>query len=334
MHQQLEVGLPRVNSVLSIAVTVSVAAGATQAAVAPLSTDSVNARVAAADSVLEVPLVYTDGRLLVPMEVASVGTRWFILDTAAGRSVISQRLRDQLTLTSDAVRRDTVQGATGPVELEFVRLPGVRLAGREHEDAWVVVSGITDFREYDGLMVDGILGVELLRSYDVAIDVAADVMRLYPQDGSAIQTVEGRSVSVPFHSSLQDGFVQFAAAIAGEPVEVILDTGARDGTLNWHAADLAGITPESPGIRANARGAGGMSGERVSASSHVIDEVCLADSVCLVQREWRIVDLPVFRVAGTADGPAALVGADLMQTCPVLIAYSTATLHLCEDMTR
>lgn len=323
MHSNTEVPLPQLRfALLMVLSAVLLTALPATAPAAPYP--------AASDPIVEVPLRYVDGRLLVEVEIDGAGTSWFILDTAAGRSVISGRLRSHLAPDAPAIRRDTVQGATGPTVMEFVRLPPARVGGTAHEGLWAVVADISDFRTQEGLAVEGILGVDVLARYDVGLDVPAGMLRLHPRDGSAASSLAGPGAGVPFHSSVQDGFVQFTATLHGRPVQALLDTGARTGTLNWNAAALAGIAPGSEGVREDARGAGGMSGKRVPGHRYVFGDLCLGER-CLPPTEMRIMDLPVFRVTETADGPAMLVGADLLESCPVLLSYSTDTLHVCTE---
>ena len=279
---------------------------------------------------IELPLAFIDGRLLAPVDIPAVGTHWFILDTAAGRSIISERLRRQLRLSAAAVRRDTVKGATGASVMEFVRLPRLQVGGAAHDDLWLVVAGIGDFRDYDGRAVEGILGVDVLAKYDVGIDVPAGVLRLHPRDGSAESSLAEGARPVPFHSTVHNGFVQFPATLHGDTVNALLDTGARHGTMNWRAAALAGIAPDTRGVRADAYGAIGMNGERVSAHRYVFERLCIGGR-CLPPTEMRIMDLPLFQRLGGADRPVMLIGTHLLEECAVLLSYSTNRLQLCPE---
>ncbi len=317
-----ELILRRFQHILSF---VALAAACTSPAPDAATTDA-----GVADTALAVPLAFVEGRLLSPVEIAGLGTHWFILDTAAGRSVISARLRRRLELPASDVRLSTVNGATGSSVMEFVRLPALRVAGDAHEGLWAVVADLPDFRTHEDRDVQGILGVDVLARYDVELDVPAGTLRLHPRDGSAASRLGARSAGVPFHSTVADGFVQFEATLHGDTVSAILDTGALAGTLNWHAAALAGVAPDSEGVRADARGAGGLNGTRIAAHRSVFEALCIG-ARCLPPTELRIMDLPVFHVLGSAERPALLLGADLLADCPLLLSYSTSRLHLCPE---
>src|SRR5690606_30260694 len=133
-------------------------------------------------AISEIPMAHHEGRLLVPVELAGIGERYFLLDTAAGASVVSPRVRSALNPGPDEVRMERVIGATGAGELETVRIASLRFGSGTHVGVWALVADLPDFREFEGLAVEGILGVDVLGSYDVMIDVPGAVLVLYPQD--------------------------------------------------------------------------------------------------------------------------------------------------------
>lgn len=278
---------------------------------------------------LELPALYVDGRILVPVTVEGAGEHWFILDTAAGGSVISNRIRALLDPGADALRQDTVIGASGRTVMEFVALPGLRIAGRVHPETWAVVADISSFREdHDGRPVDGILGVDVLMDYDVEIDLPRQTIRLHPH-GATPPAWARRRDALPFHSEAQPGFVQLTAAVAGTTVPAILDTGARGSILNWNAAGLAGVTPESDGLRVQREGSRGIDGKGMPSHRIHVRDLRVGDNP-IRDRESKIADLPVFRALGLDHGPALIVGASLLEDCRAWIAYSSRQLRLCD----
>ena len=275
------------------------------------------------------PLVFRDGRVLIPAYIEGVGERWFILDTAAGGSVISSRIRDALQPHSRDVRRETVVGATGPTELETVRIPGLRIGTNSHSSLWTLVADLPGFGDFDHLPVEGILGVDVLANYDIVLDIPAGSVALHPMNGSASDSFGEGGASVPFHSELQDGLVQFSIRLNREPVAAILDTGAQHGMINWPAATLAGIARSDADSTAG-RLAGGMSGEILAVERHPVDDLCV-DELCWPSTPMNVADLPIFRMAGYADRPAMLFGAELLANCRILVAYSSNILRFCAD---
>lgn len=275
------------------------------------------------------PISYLEERILVPAGIAGIGERYFILDTAAGQSVISADLRAALDLAPGDIKQLEVQGATGAITLEVATLSGLSLGGLLQDDVSAVVADLSAFRAYDSLPVEGILGVDVLSRYDVAIDVPGGAVTLL-QDPASYPDLGATNAGLDFHAGVQPGFVQFNAILDDEPVAAVLDSAARIGTLNWQAAGLAGLSAQSDAVTPKEGGSQGIDGRGTESYTASVSDICIG-ARCYPAMDVKIADLPVFEVLGIADGPAMLVGAAFMAECPVLIAYSTDTLHLCAD---
>ncbi|MDN7125496.1 retropepsin-like aspartic protease [Pseudidiomarina terrestris] len=278
---------------------------------------------------VHIPISYLEERILLPVEIEGVGERFFILDTAAGRSVISADLRAELELTPEDISQLEVQGATGAITLEVVTLSGLSLGELPQKDVSAVVADLSSFREYDGRQVEGILGVDVLSRYDVAIDVPGATVSLL-QDGTSYSELGVNETGLEFHSGVQPGFVQFNVMLEGTPVAAVLDSAARVGTINWQAASLARLFPDSDAVTIKEGGSRGIDGIGTESFTAPVSNICLGER-CYLSMNVKIADLPVFSVLGIADQPAMLVGAAFMADCPMVIAYSTQTLHVCAD---
>lgn len=282
-----------------------------------------------------VSIIYDDQRILAPVQIEGVGERLFIIDTAAGASLISTALKDALRLGPDDVQRRRVRGATGMIALDYVRLPGLVFAGDPLEDVWALVGDIDEFAPVGDREVAGILGVDVLSRRDVRLDLAAGVMELSAPQGASPagrHGAPGGRGGLAFHSDAQAGFVQFTAEINGAPVAAVLDTGARSGTLNWAAAGLAGLTPGADGVIDTGGRSAGIDGVGVDLIEARLDRLCVGEA-CFTGAPVRIADLAVFGLVGAdgGAGPSMLVGADLLELCPAEILYSRNILRLCAD---
>ncbi|WP_404400983.1 retroviral-like aspartic protease family protein [Idiomarina seosinensis] len=282
----------------------------------------------AAESV-RLPISYLEERILVPIQIEGAGKHYFILDTAAGKSVISSSLRDKLSLAAADIDQLEVQGATGSIVMEVVTLRGLKLAHLAVDDVNAVVADVSAFREYNGRQVEGILGVDVLSRFDVAIDVPGAALTLF-QSPASYSDLGVSELGLDFHAGIQPGFVQFNVMLDGQPVAAVLDSAARVGTLNWRSASLAGLSTESNEVAIKEGGSRGIDGRGTESYTAAVSNLCIG-SRCYPAMNVKIADLPVFEVLGIADGPAMLVGAAFIAECPTLIAYSTETLHLCAD---
>lgn len=272
---------------------------------------------------IEVPIMLSENRMIVPLKIEGAGKQFFILDTAAGGSVISPRLRKQLNIDPASVYQDTVKGASGKRLMEKVILPELQFGDQSFSEIRAVVFPTNAFREYDGKRVEGILGVNVLRHFDLSFDLNNRVLQLY-QNRTLNQNAE--RLSIPFKSNVQPGFVEFEIHINGEPVQAILDSGAKRNILNWKAANALGITQKHPGVekrQKNSKGIDGVGG--VDTYDYTFNQVQLGTTT-LQNTATKIVDYPIFDMLGISDGPAMLVGLEIFKHCQVKINYSTNQL--------
>ncbi|HEX2189024.1 MAG TPA: alpha/beta fold hydrolase [Longimicrobiaceae bacterium] len=277
----------------------------------------------------EAPLTEDSGRILVPVRIAGRDSLVFILDTAAGGSVISPATRDLLGLDPAAGESVQVMGASGPTRLPRLALPPVTVGGETVEGMHAVVTDVARFRRSEGPPYAGVLGVDFLRAFDVEIDVPGRRLRLWRLREGAAPPAPPRAPATLANLASVPGFVAFDVAVGDTVARAILDSGAHLSTLNWRAAAGAGVTRATPGLVAS-RAAGGISGDTIESHRWRFDEVGV-EGLRFPPLEMRISDLPVFRAVGFGDRPAMLVGADLMRTCRVFISYSTRRVHLCGD---
>lgn len=278
--------------------------------------------------VVEIPVLTTEGRMIVSLEIAGAGRQYFILDTAAGGCAISPRLRKQLKINPEQVFQDTVKGATGMRLMEKVILPALEFGSKSFSDIEAVIFESEIFRTYKGRRVEGILGVDILRHFDLKFDLSDNLLYLYPLD----ETTENRNkkTGIPFESRAQAGFVEFEISLNGIPIQAILDSGAKSNVINWKAADLLGIDKRDSGVRKRRKDSKGIDGKGgIATFQYTFDTLALGEAR-LTDAEVKIVDYPVFDMLGIGDGPAMLVGLELFKHCPVEISYSTRQLYLCE----
>lgn len=273
---------------------------------------------------VDVPITLSDDRMIVSLEIEGMaGKQYFILDTAAGGFVFSPRLRKQLAIDPARVHRDTVKGASGQRLMKKVILQEVRFGNRSFSEISAVVFSTNTFREYDGKQAEGILGVNVLRHFDLSFDLSHRVLQLYRN-----RTLNQRAnrVSIPFQSNTQPGFVEFQIHINGEPVLAVLHSGARRNILNWKAANALGITSEDPDVQQHLKNSKGIEGVGGVATFDYTFDLIQLGTANLENSATNIVDDPVFDVLGTSEGPAILIGLEMFKHCRVEINYSTNRL--------
>lgn len=278
----------------------------------------------------EVPLTFEDSTYaVVPVTIGGKEGLPFVLDTAAGRSVLTPWARDTLGLTEgDTV---TVAGASGQATYQTLRLDALEIGGQVVRDlAGLPVVDLTRLEQSD-IRYAGILGNDVLRRFDVMYDLPDRRLRLYPIGPDSTTAVPGLDAlerlpfrPVPVYGG--GGFVQLPLAVGTGTAEAVLDTGAPQSIFNWRAAALDGLTKET--ARRRAEGTRGLTfREQTDTYLYTFEDV-QAGPVRLAPREVRVADLPVFQRLRLADRPAIILGNDLLADRRVVIAYSTGSLYV------
>lgn len=268
------------------------------------------------------PLVGDRGYALVPVRLGKGPLLWFVLDTAASRSVIASTTRARLGL-GKAVESVAVTGGSGRAQYERVRLPTFRFGGETFADLHAIVADLSAFENKDTKRaIDGIIGQDVLRRFDYALDLPKVVLRLAPRGKSSPDRLVGAASCVA-NIADSDGWVRMQVRVNGSPAHAIVDTGAARSILNWRAAEGAGIKRDTPGVersKNNAQGLGGGAG--VEAFVHTFRQV-QAGPVSFTPAPSSIADMPVFAALGLAERASMIFGTNYMTDRPMAVFYDS-----------
>ena len=187
------------------------------------------------------------GHILVPVAVDGQESLTFILDTGAGRTTVTPALARELGLSPLPGESVGMRGVHGMTENAVVRIASlsigdVRLVGQE-----AIVMEL-DHITRGQWQADGIIGMDLLRRFDLRLDFQARSVALLPRASSlqSCPACPAGSEGTPFEL-IQTGFVLLPVAVDGHPLRAILDTGAGHSGLNTKAAKSLGVTlPDLP----------------------------------------------------------------------------------------
>jgi predicted aspartyl protease len=277
----------------------------------------------------ELPILVSDNRLIVEIEIQGLGKQHFIIDMAASGSVISPTLKDQIDLNPSDIKIDTVRGASGYRLMEFIKLPEVNFAGFPFSgiDAVVFESGI--FKEYEGKNVQGILGVDVLQNFDLSLNLKDHTIKISPINAEN-NNVETESGSISFQSRAMPGFVEFEITVNGKKMNAFFDTGGKQSIINWKAAEILGIDKHNSSLRVKENGTRGIDGGKEETFLYTFEELRIGPAT-LKENEVKIANLPVFDHMGYGDTPVILIGIDFLKECTVDIKYSSNTILLCRN---
>src|SRR5215470_1935061 len=124
-----------------------------------------------------IPFHLNGTAILLPVQIQSSDTLWFVLDTGAAAGSVNQARAEQIALPVGG--KSYAQGAAGRVESRQLKPFDVRLGSvslRSDHDSSFPYVGLAPRM---GHVMDGIVGAELFQRYVVEIDYANSTLRLY-----------------------------------------------------------------------------------------------------------------------------------------------------------
>jgi len=175
---------------------------------------------------LNIPFELTSNHIYVQAKVNGQGPLWFIFDTGAGVTVLDQARAETLVLEMQGQieGRGAGEGSTNVSVIPGAsfELPGVELINQT-----IMSIPLKSIEPFEGRVIDGVLGYDLISRFVVEIDYAGRMIHLYEPE-SYIYSGEGERIPIV----LEQNHPHVAATVSvegGEPVEghFTIDTGAR-----------------------------------------------------------------------------------------------------------
>lgn len=253
-------------------------------------------------------------------------TLYFIVDTGAALTVVSAGVADRLALPRRG--SETAQGASGSQTVDVVMIPRLVLGTAEIVDLRAIVDDetLTPYRgrEAGYSPYDGVLGVEILSRFDVLLsEPTSELVLSEPGSGPGVLAAE---LAEPISFSRVHGrIIRHRVQVNGAPIEAFFDSGARSMLLNGPAGELAGLEAEPGSEERTSIGVGTL---EVTFRRTTID-LLEVGSTRFEVLPAKLADLPVFRVLGFGARPAMLLGAPILEGCPVFISYRESTIRYC-----
>lgn len=244
----------------------------------------------------------------------------FIVDSAAGATVIDQALASRFTANS--LGSSNVQGASGAqASFQNAKLGQLNVAGLSFRELEVVVTDMRQFSGNSDQHYDGILGSDVLSRYSYVFNVPGRRLTLIdadrPNPRRWTQCIDNPLLSRPDGAN---GFLAVPVSLHGGVRAVgIVDTGAATSILNWPAASASGLSKDSTGVSA-AKGVVGFAPKASTASYKAQIMNATIGSTPLAPFNARLSDLSVFEGFGLKEKPGMIVGANIWRTTPFAAA--------------
>lgn len=266
-----------------------------------------------------------DTAFVATVRIGPLDALRFLVDTAATRTAITPRVRNLLGLHSTDAKTEVVTGAGGLIGTQSFILPSVAVGEAVEQDVHVIVLDLPHDRSWIGMPLDGILGMDFLRNYDVHFKVDAGSMELSRVSWRTGKPTELRDASRTAFDMGSPGLVVTSVKVNGQPVAGILDTGASRSVLNRSAAALAGI-PAGGGEPVDTIGA---DGKPVRIELRKVDRLEVA-GIAYQDVIVSVGDLPIFEQFDLDSVPAMILGAGCVKDREILISNSAHMLFIAD----
>jgi len=170
----------------------------------------------AGESLAEVPFeLYRGYTIVVKGSIGKLDRLNFLIDTGAVPSVVDQRTVKKLRLAGKAER---VSVFTQSVPVQRVVLPELRLGPLQVPSLSVLVRDLSFIEDGVGVHIDALIGLDVLGRTSFSIDYQAKKISFGPVKPS------GSAFALEFGP----GFVYATLSVQGQPIRLLVDTGAKD----------------------------------------------------------------------------------------------------------
>lgn len=306
-------------------------AGALLASCATVPPEDISTRDAAAQAAPLFVLPYRvdyRGLPVAPVRVNDEGPFDFIVDVAATKSGVFERLRKRLDTPADS---SSVQvfGIAGAATRPSVAVETIDLAGWRAGPLDVVA---LDDWPAAARTPDGVLGLDILDRFFLLVEPQSQTIAFYAPDTPLPERVRpwARALMTAETFGLtQTPLYLLTARIGLQRFPLLIDTGLEATIGNEALVHLLPTAPPTPAIRADARIVGSTEGETRSRRLFFF-------GLTTGDIRWRddgmhIADARIFADLGYADRPFAIIGFDLLGGRPFAVDFRNRLFYAGPD---
>ena len=258
------------------------------------------------------------GHLIVSAGVNGEELR-LMVDTAAGSCVLEPDAVERLGLQGDG-KKEVVRGEHGDSRQEIFQLDGLTIGNRTRDGLKTASQDLSHITR-DRYEIDGIVGANYLREFDVRFDFTRKEMTLYDQaDKTAdCEVCPEDATAVPFEM-YEQGHILVPAGVEETRMTGLLDSGSGHSGINSLVTKALGLELPEPASTSGLHGHGfGIQGGPIYLGDVVLQEKA---QLMVVERD------DIFEPFGLADKPRMLIGTDLFEGRVLSISYGTKQLFV------
>jgi predicted aspartyl protease len=272
------------------------------------------------------PLTFWKGKLLLPVGINGA-PQTIALDTGAGISTISTAVANSIDLPHDFDHAAELGGVGGRAsvlnigQIDTLELDRIRLTH--------LAFPIADFdmKTQSGDPVAGLLGADVLRRYDLEIDVPAGRLNLFQTSACSDPQPPWSTASDPIPFDLDEGnHILVGLKVEGTHLTGVLDTGAPGLAVTDGAAFRTGLSEDALDADIPIHGIG-VNNRAWTGHLHRFENIDFA-GVNFHATPAEIIPSNMAAHNDALIGADALIGMELLQKMRLWISYRTKTLYM------
>ncbi len=263
-------------------------------------------------------------RLTIPVMVNGQGPFDFVIDTGADRTVISAELAERLGLPEAGKARLHAMG--GSAQVNIVKIDSVAFSNINSRNVRAAAL------PYRNVGADGLLGIDSLKGQRIIMDFPAGTMRVEPSSAPEAKIADGELIIVTARNRLGQ-LVMVDADAAGEPISVVVDTGAQNTVGNARLRGL--LSKKVKGTEIKRVDMIDVLGLRTPADYTIVDRVRIG-GVAMGNLAVSFAEAHPFRIFGLSRKPSMLLGIETLKAFRrVSVDFSTRKIKfLLPDTSR
>ena len=203
----------------------------------------------------QIPMVSTDGgtRMLVPVTINGV-QKFMVFDTGASASSVTRATAQELGLSiSHVLPGAALYDVNGNVSHESTTVADFKFGQQEMRNVPFRIWPNPELGKIDPRLA-GVLSLDLLLQYDLDVDFANGILRLFSPDHCPGNVLYWKAPAVAVETfEMRGGHINIAATLDGQKLNAVIDSGSVDSILRADVARaLFGLTSGSPGVTQSA----------------------------------------------------------------------------------
>lgn len=247
------------------------------------------------------------------------GTAHLLLDTGAERTILTEDAARRLGVLAGADHPQLVRGIGGNVVGSVVKAGPQGVGGQQAAGLTFIVVPV-QLPKVGDLVVDGLFGADMLRAYDLDLDIGHHLILLYdpPACGEPVLPW-GRAYDTVDAKLSRHGHMAFPVTLDGHRLTAFIDTGSQVSLVDAGTTSRIGVSAaaldEDDAVEME-----GVSTQPVTAREHQFRALGMADALLMA---------PTVGVTPLGlDDADMLMGTDMLGRERIWLSYSARRIYV------